>query len=83
MVSVSTILIAKYWYCVALVFYCISKTLNVNTYITITAIGKKKRDMKKMYDDHLTSIPKLSPRIGFCKVSIILNVQLITKKATI
>ena len=52
------------------------------THMTPMAGGKKRRVMTKMYDAHLMSIPKLSPRIGFCNVSIILNVQLITKKAT-
>ena len=52
-------------------------------HMTPMAGGKKRRVMTKMYDAHLMSMPKLSPRIGFCKVSIILNVQLMTKKATI
>lgn len=44
---------------------------------------KKTRVMAKMYDDHFMSMPKLSPRIGFCNVSTMLNVQLIIKKPTI
>ena len=55
----------------------------MDAHMTPIAIGKNVRDMTNVYDAHLTSIPKLSPRIGFCNVSIILNVQLITKKATI
>ena len=54
-----------------------------NTHIAIMATVKKKRDTKNTYDDHLTFIPKLSPRIGFCSVSMMLNVQLTMKKAAI
>ena len=45
--------------------------------------GKKDSDMRNMYEDHFTSIPKLSDRIGFCSVSMIARAQLIIKNATI
>ena len=39
-------------------------------HMTPMAGGKKRRVMTKIYDAHLMSIAKLSPRIGFCNVSI-------------
>ena len=52
-------------------------------YIAKTATGKKKRDVKNMYEVHSILIPKLSARIGFCSVSMAANIQLMTKNAAI
>jgi len=55
----------------------------LHTYMATAASGKKDNDARNMYEVHFTSIPKLSPRIGFCSVSMIARAQLIIKNATI